>query len=240
MTTAYVDSAAQRLRSVGTSLMPPAELDGILGTGAEAWRAFGRHWDELAPDPYAAELGTRRLRRYGHFRFTPADGHFEPLPLDAFVQPENSNPLYIERDRHFEPLTEGFVGESLLHDLLSMLGRLATVLDEVDQWSVKVTPFRVLASADDNGAPTPEGLHRDGVTLVTSLLIGRENAVGGESSVVDADGREVLRTTLETPGTLLIGDDRSTLHGVSPIRPRDAGRQARRDVLVITFAPSTR
>ena len=81
-------------------------------------------------------------------------------------------------------------------------------------------------------------MHRDGVTLVTSLLIGRRNALAGESTVTDMAGRPVLATTLEEPGTLLVGDDRRTLHGVSPIRPRDSSQPAQRDVLVVTFAPS--
>ncbi len=59
-------------------------------------------------------------------------------------------------------------------------------------------------------------MHRDGVTLVSSLLIGRRNATGGESSVCDDDGR--------------------TLHGVSPIRPLDHSGPAQRDVLVVTLA----
>jgi hypothetical protein len=80
-------------------------------------------------------------------------------------------------------------------------------------------------------------MHRDGVTLVTSLLIQRRNAVGGESSVVDIDGNPLMTTTLAEPGTLLLGDDRRTLHGVSPIRPVDPAQPAQRDVLVITFAP---
>lgn len=52
-----------------------------------------------------------------------------------------------------------------------------------------------------------------------------------------ADGRHLLSTTLSEPGTLLLGDDRRTLHGVTPIRPLDAAKPARRDVLVVTFAP---
>ena len=100
-----------------------------------------------------------------------------------------------------------------------------------------MTPFRVLASARDEGQPTPEGLHRDGVTLVTSVLIRRHNAVGGESTVADMNRRRLLSATLSEPGTLLLGDDRSTLHGVSPIRPVDPAQPAIRDVLVITFAP---
>jgi hypothetical protein len=81
-------------------------------------------------------------------------------------------------------------------------------------------------------------MHRDGVTLVTSLLVGRRNAVGGESTVTDMAGRQLLKTTLQEPGTLLFGDDRRTLHGVSAIRPRDPSQSAQRDVLVVTFAPS--
>jgi hypothetical protein len=232
-----VELARQQLTSVGAWLMVPADLDRCLAVEEDAWPRFSAHWDDLAPDPYAAELGTRRLRRYGHFRFTLADGVAELLPHHAFVQPEDSNPLYVQTDRHFEPLTDAFVKDRLLQQILRMLGRVATALDDVATWNVKVTPFRVLAAADDEGQPTPEGLHRDGVTLVTSLLIRRRNAVGGESSVFDVDGNRLVATTLAEPGTLLLGDDRRTLHGVSPIRPIEPAEPAQRDVLVITFAP---
>jgi len=232
------EHVAQQLTRVGAGLMRPAELNACLGIDDSAWQEFAAHWEDLAPDLYAAELGTRRLRRYGHFVFSPADGAFEPTTHDAFIQPEDSNPLYVGTDRHFEPLTDAFAKDPLLQRILTMLGGLATALAEAPEWDVKVTPFRVLATADDAGQPTPEGMHRDGVTLVTSLLIGRRNALGGESTVTDMAGRPLLATVLKEPGTLLFGDDRRTLHGVSPVRPRDPSRPARRDVLVVTFAPS--
>lgn len=225
---------ADLLTATGVLVMPPADLARNLGVSDDVWARFAAHWDELAPDPYAAELGMQRLRRYGHYTFR--DGIATPMPNGAFVQPEDSNPLYIERDRHFEPLTDAFAGDPLLSELLKLLGRFATALDDVDEWTVKVHPFRVLASANGEGRPTPEGLHRDGVTLVTSLLIARRNAVGGESTVFDLAGRQLLGTTLDEPGTLLLGDDRRTVHGVSPIRPVDGSAPALRDVLVITFA----
>lgn len=95
----------------------------------------------------------------------------------------------------------------------------------------KLTPFRVLTSTAAEGQPTPEGLHRDGVTLVTSLVIGRHNATGGQTTVVDMTGKTLLTTTLCESGTLLLGDDRTTLHGVSPIRPVDPTNTARRECL---------
>ncbi|MFF8289898.1 2OG-Fe dioxygenase family protein [Streptomyces sp. NPDC016309] len=229
-----VAAAHRALTSEGVHLMSPAALSECLGTDEHDWAAFAAHWEDLVPDAYAAERGTRRLRRYGHFSLSRT-GELTPRPHDTFVQPEDSNPLYVDVDRHFEPLTDTFVADPLLTPLLRMLGDVAACLDGTDEWSVKVHPFRVIATAGGQGAPTPEGRHRDGVTLVTSLLIGRENATGGESTVYDADGRELLTTTLDARGTLLLGDDRSTLHGVSPIRPLDAGGPARRDVLVTTL-----
>jgi hypothetical protein len=231
------EHVAQQLTKVGTCLMKPTELNRCLGIGGSEWTRFATHWEDLVADPYAAELGTRRLRRYGHFLFDPTEGVFQPAAHDAFVQPQNSNPLYVGKDRHFEPLTDAFAKDPLLERVLALLGQLATALDDVAEWNAKVTPFRVVASAGDQGQPTPEGLHRDGVTLVTSLLVQRRNAVGGESSVFDMDGNRLMTTTLAEPGTLLLGDDRRTLHGVSPIRPIDPAQTAQRDVLVITFAP---
>ena len=167
------EHVAEQLAQVGTCLRDPAELNARLGVDASTWTRFAAQWDDLAPDRYAAELGTRRLRRFGHFLFSPADGVVTPMH-SAFVQPEDSNPLYVEQDRHFEPLTDAFAKDPLLERIPRLLGRLATALDDASEWSAKVTPFRVLATTDDAGQPTPEGMHRDGVTLVTSLLICRQ------------------------------------------------------------------
>ncbi|POX91805.1 hypothetical protein C3477_04160 [Mycobacterium kansasii] len=157
-------------------------------------------------------------------------------PDDAFAQPENSNRLNIGKDRDFEPLTDAFAEDPLLQSLMGVLARVAAALDDVAEWDVKVHPFRVQSVAGSDGRPAPEGWHRDGVTLVSSLLIGRRNALGGQSSVCDVDGRPLLTATLDEPGTLLLGDDRRSLHDVSPIRPIDNSEPAQRDVLVITFA----
>ncbi|BBZ60519.1 hypothetical protein MMON_18200 [Mycolicibacterium monacense] len=233
---APLGDVARSLNALGACLVAPAELNRALGTTPEVWNTFGRHWDDLRPDHYAAELGTRRLRRYGHFCFRTADGVLERLPHGVFVQPEQSNHLYVDRDRLFEPLTESFAADQVLHAVMGLLGGVAQALDDPPRWHVKVTPFRVVAGADVHGDPTPEGLHRDGVTLVSSLMINRRNATGGESSVFDTAGNPVLTATLTEPGTLLVGDDRRTLHRVTPIHPDDPGLPAHRDVLVVTFA----
>ena len=229
---------ADRLESRSACVLSSALLSRCMGVDSAAWERFSLHWDQLVPDSYAAELGSTRLRRYGHFAFRAADVSTRLLPHGVFAQPEDSNPLYVDQDRIFAPLTEAFAADPVLLTLLSVLGEVAAALDEcVAEWSAKVTPFRVLATADGGGDPTPEGPHRDGVTLVTSLLVGRDNAVGGISTVYDPARTPILQTTLSEPGSMLLGDDRCTLHCVSPISPLDPARPARRDVLVITFAP---
>ena len=214
-----VVAAAELLTTTGIALMPSSDVSRSLGVDREAWTRFARYWWHLPRDPCAAGPGVRRLRRYG--RYLVLHGLTYPLP-------------YSLRDREFEPLTDAFAENPLLHNLIKLLTGMAASLDDVAEWNVKVHPFRT-RSADD-GRPTPEGLHRDGVTLLSTLLIGRRNSLGGESLVSDSGGRRLLTTTLAEPGTLLLGDDRRTLHAVSPIRPRSNSRAAQRDVLVITFA----
>lgn len=233
-----IDAARRALASVCTFLMPAADLWRSIGADTDTWGRFSAHWEELVPDPYAEEQGVHRLRRYGQFRYRVADGALEPTAHREFVQPDDSNVLYLGRDRHFEPMTAAFLEDPLFERTTQLVGRIAPVLDEAPEWTVWVHPFRVVASADNEGRPTPEGLHRDGVTLVSSLLISVDNAVGGESSVFGPEGDRLVTTTLREPGTFLLGDDRCTWHGVSPIRPADRGKPARRDVLVVTFTPS--
>ncbi|MEU9193132.1 2OG-Fe dioxygenase family protein [Streptomyces hundungensis] len=229
-----LEGAWRAVVSQGSYLMTPDRLSRCLGVAGEAWGRFAAHWGDLVPDAYAAQQGTRRLRRYGHFCLTRRGG-ITSMPHVAFVQPEDSNPLYVATDRHFEPLTEAFMAEPMLTSLIRMLGRVAARLEDADEWSVKVHPFRVVARAGQQGEPAPEGCHRDGVTLVTSLLINRENALGGTSTVYDTEGEELMSTTLSEPGSLLLSDDRSTLHGVSSIRPAVTDAPAVRDVLVTTL-----
>ncbi|MEU7648138.1 2OG-Fe dioxygenase family protein [Streptomyces huasconensis] len=218
----------------GWHLMPPAAVSQCVSADPAVWERFAAHWEDLATDPYAAEKGTRRLRRYGRFLLSRA-GEVTPLDHETFVQPENSNPLYVDVERHFEPLTEAFRAEPVLYALIRLLGDVAGGLDDTDEWIVRVHPFRVVARADGLAQPTPEGRHKDGVTLVSSLLIGRENVTGGRSTVYDADGREIAGVTLSERGTLLLSDDRATWHAVSPVHPQDTGRPGHRDVLVTTL-----
>ncbi len=220
--------ARRALVDLGAYVLTHVDLSRCLHIAGDEWDTLSAHWDDLPPDPCAGDAATARSRRYGQFI---VDG------LESIVaQPHDGIMSAAGPQGSFAPLTKAFADEPLLIRLLRMLAWLADGLDEQPRWIARVHPLRVLA-ADGKGLPTPEGLHRDGVTLVTSLLVNRFNTVGGETAVVDNDARPVLTTTLVEPGTLVLSDDRRTLHGVSPIRPARPGFPAVRDVLVVTFAP---
>jgi hypothetical protein len=72
--------------------------------------------------------------------------------------------------------------------------------------------------------------------LVASLLIGRHNVTGGQTTVVDMTGKTLLTTTLCESGTLLLGDGPNDVARCLTYPAGRPDRHCRRDVLVITFA----
>ena len=227
--------ARRALTDLGAYVMTHVDVSRCLRIAGDEWDALAAHWDDLPPDPYAAQVGTTRFRRYGQFLFDGPDTVLE-MPHEDYVPTLGSDPPSLSRRRSLAPLTGAFAAEPLFGRLLRMLAWLAEGLDSPTRWTVRVHPLRVLAT-DRMALPTPEVLHSEGVTLVTALLINRSNTAGGETAVVDAGGLPVMTTTLIEPGTMVLTDDRHTMHGVSPIRPAHLGAPAVRDVLMVTFAP---
>ncbi|MEW2159553.1 2OG-Fe dioxygenase family protein [Streptomyces sp. NPDC007189] len=55
-----------------------------------------------------------------------------------------------------------------------------------------------------------------------------------------SSGAHLLTATLSEPGDLLLGDDRRTVHSVTPVHPVDPRLPAHRDVLVIAYTAPQR
>jgi hypothetical protein len=101
---------------------------------------------------------------------------------------------------------------------------------------VQVFQNRILANQHQLGLPTPEGVHRDGVDYVLTLLIKRHNIEGGESATYLADGVSVIsKVTLQTPGDYILLDDRVTKHSVEAIARHDSNQIGYRDALIVMF-----
>lgn len=227
-------STIAALSSLGGHVLPAPEFSRILGADKADWARFARNWDDLELDTFMADGGTYRYRRYGQYDLAPQTGELALLPHEPFRQEKSINPLNGGVDRRYEPLTSSFTADPLLRDFLVALGWIFSAVDGTERWNVKVHPYRITTGAEV-GRPAPEGRHRDGVTFITSLLINRLNITGGKSSIYANDGELLLTTTLAEPGDLLLGDDRRTLHSVTPIHPVQADSPAHRDVLVIAY-----
>ncbi len=198
---------------------------------------FCDHWNRLKQDMYMADGGTYRYRRYGEFDLDLEMDRFTLLPHQAYVQPSYINGLNGDVERHFEPLELSFSNSDLLRQLLNVLaGVYNKTLGENIQWNVRLHPYRIIASDKMEGLPTPEGLHRDGVTFIASMMIKRQNVLGGVTDITDNDKYILASLQLTDPFDIMIADDAQTMHQVSGIVPENADIElAYRDVLVIAF-----
>jgi hypothetical protein len=108
-------------------------------------------------------------------------------------------------------------------------------MPSVKQWLVEVHQFRIEASVDAPGLPTPEGMHRDGVDYVLVLLVKRSNIASGTTMIGSLDGSLSSSFTLTEPFDAALVDDTRAYHGVTAVQPLDSSLPAYRDVLVVTF-----
>jgi hypothetical protein len=228
--------AIEDLSESGAHLVRHDDFSSLTGVSPDDWARFGENWDDLRRDPYMADGGTYRYRRYGQFEIDVETGELTQLPHGPYRQETDVNKLHGGVDRVYEPLVEAFVGDPVLRNVLMELAAVFSGVEGTRKWNVKVTPIRTIATKDQAGEPTPEGRHRDGVTFITSLMIGRRNVTGGESSVHTDDDELLITTTLAEPGDILLGDDRRTLHAVTAVRPEDVEAAGHRDVLIMAYA----
>jgi hypothetical protein len=197
------------------------------------WPAFTRSWDDLGLDTYMADGGRYRRRRYAVYRAAPAGIVREPH--QPHYQSLEYNTLNGGIARWFEPVDPGIGGGPTMRAVLEASRWIFEGLSPVRSWHVEVHQFRIEARPREQGRPTPEGIHRDGVDYVIVLLIDRTNVTSGTTSVHALDGPELGSFTLTAPLDAALLDDARVAHGVTAIAPLDLSQPAHRDVLVVTF-----
>ncbi len=214
----------------GAEVVVPAEFE------AERARFFGE-WQDLELDRYLKGGARFRRRRFAWFFFDAADERISRHPVETYFQSSGLNSYSGGIDRSFAPLSRASGESPFLHHLIRFDFHQLPIPAErhAQRWTVDVHQIRVEVNGDEEGLPTPEGMHRDGDDYVCAHLIARKNVLGGESSVSDDDGKVLARATLCKPLDTLIVWDPFVLHGVTPIVPRECGTPALRDMLLIGF-----
>lgn len=226
---ALIDAGYARLQG-------PETFAALGEPGQDAWRAFAASWDDLGQDRFMADGGRYRRRRFATFRVV--DGAAERKAHQPHFQSRDYNQLNGGVQRWFEPVTDAVAGGPVMQAIFARCAALFTAASgrpARQPWHVEVHQFRIEATTDAQGRPTPEGLHRDGVDWVFVMLVARHNVAEGVTEIGAADGRALGRFTLTEPGDGVFLDDRRVRHGVTPIVPIDPAQSAHRDALVVTF-----
>lgn len=229
-------SIAARLRASGLAHATPAEWGEVLTSPVLAdWETFAASWDRLDRDDWMADGGSYRRRRFAAFALD--DGIVVRKPHQPHFQSRLHNRLNGGVDRWFSPVEPMIGNHPVTHALLTAGYVLASSLTggKCIEWHAEMHQFRIEARPGEKALPTPEGLHRDGVTAVLMMLVGRDNASGGVSEMRDTRGELVARIELATPLEGIVLDDRRLHHEVSAIGPAAPDRPAVRDALVLTF-----
>jgi hypothetical protein len=208
-------------------------LEGF-GTLAD-WDAFAASWDDLGADTYMADGGRYRKRRHAVFH---ADAEaIRRKPAQPHYQSRDYNPLNGGIERWFDPVKDAIADGASMQTILRFCHDLFGQGDNgrKDHWHVEIHQFRIEARQGQEGRPTPEGMHRDGVDYVLVLLVNRDNIASGVTSVHDTSGKELGSFTLTHPLDAALVDDHRVMHGVTPVEPLDPAQPGHRDVLVVTF-----
>jgi hypothetical protein len=229
----------------GFTFVPAAVMTELLGGRAALadWDAFAASWNDLPIDTYMADGGRYRRRRHAVYAAT-AEGAIARGPHQPHYQGREYNPLNGGVARWFEPIDPVLGAGPSMTAILACCSdtcrRLACPeqrrrASDVRAWHVEAHQFRIEARRGEEGRPTPEGVHRDGVDYVLVMLVARHNIVSGTTTIHELNGRQTGSFTLTHPFEAVFLDDARVAHGVTPIEPLDPSGSAYRDVLVVTW-----
>lgn len=194
-------------------------------------------WERLEPDNHLQDGSHFRLRRFGLFYLLPSTGQLLPLPPAPYFQSAGTNLYAGGIKRRFAPLLDATLANPFLHELIKFNFRQFPVHTEIahQPWEIDVHQFRIIATQDEQGEPTPEGIHHDEDDFNAIHLIRRHNTSGGINTVYDNDRNPLASTTLDQPLDSVLVWDPYVMHSVSPICPKNPTGAAIRDVLVIGY-----
>jgi hypothetical protein len=200
------------------------------------WPSFRDSWNRLEVDTYMADGGGYRRRRHATFAAGP-DGRVRRKTHQPHIQAPEYNPLHGGIARWFEPIAPEIADGATMRTIFAFCRSLfGGVAQGCGAWHVETHQFRIEARQGEQGRPTPEGMHRDGVDYVLVLLVERRNIRSGVTDIHALDGTPLGHFTLTDPFDTALVDDRRVAHGVTPVEPIDPALPAYRDVLVVTFA----
>lgn len=244
MNTSYSDNLlleqlAAQVRQAGFCFAPGHFMRRLLtaadSTALSDWKQFVASWNDMPLDHYMNDGGRYRRRRYATLSATDVPGSVRLEAHQPHYQSRDYNRLNGGVAREFAPIDAEIVHGRTIQTILGFCQQLFTALQPTPVWHVELHQFRIEASADQCGNPTPEGVHRDGVDFVLVMMVQRCNVSSGTTTMCDLTLQSLDSFTLTEPLDAAIVNDHRCMHGVTPVTQIDASQVAYRDVLVVTF-----
>lgn len=234
----YIETIEGICKSVSQTdilLLEPETSDQFLKCSDSDWDDFARSWNDLKEDRYMADGGKYRERRHTTLSAFPSSCVWVKEPHQPHYQSLHYNGLNGDVARHYEPIQDEIANNRAFKSVINLGCEIFGRLSPFHMWHIEAHQFRIKASVQIPGSPTPEGIHRDGVNYVLMMLIDRENVTGGKTTVYNAEKNKIDEITLTRPKSIALVNDERTYHGVSPIYLDDVNKQGYRDMLVVTF-----
>lgn len=234
-----VEHLVARVEEAGFSFAPSRQMREILlskdSKALSDWEIFASSWNEMPLDQYMADGGRYRRRRYATISALEAPGSIRLEEHQPHYQSLDYNRLNGGVAREFEPIADEVVRSHTMTSVLNFCHELFASLLPSPAWHIEVHQFRIEASLEHHGNPTPEGVHRDGVDFVLVMMVKRVNISSGTTTMHDLELRNLDSFTLIDPLDTAIVNDHRCMHGVTPVEQIDPTQPAYRDVLVVTF-----
>ena len=200
---------------------------------------FKRDWEHLEPDLYMADGGRYRLRRYGLYHLSARSNRLSHIPGASFYQSSKTNLLNGGENRHFAPLAADTVNNPFLRELIRFdFAQLTSKKHIEGDWLIGVHQIRITATTEEQGNPTPEGIHRDDEKYTAQHLVARHNIGGGINYFYGSGPEPTNRPQAVWKQESYFDSyyfNRSLWHSVSPITSGNRNGGGHRDVILIDF-----
>ena len=210
-------------------------MDKIDENGLSDWDLFKDSWANLGIDKHMADGGLYRTRRHASLSAKASTTDYKLEQHQPHYQSLNYNTLNGGIQRHYEPIEPNVIGSKTMSTIIKFGLNIFSDLSPYSNWHIEIHQFRIDANDNSTSNPTPEGIHRDGVSFVLMVMIDKQNIANGETNIYDSNKLPLTSFKLTQPLDMAIVNDDRVFHGVTPIKQLDTNEPASRDVLVITF-----
>jgi hypothetical protein len=155
----------------------------------------------------------------------------------TFYQSENVNKAYGGIKRDFAPITKEILENQFLQEVILSDFEKLPKSDKVKskKWFVGVQMFRIEATKDYVGEPSPEGIHQDEHYFVLQHMINKQNVKGSESTIFDLKKEKIVSLTFNNFMDSCYVKDEMVMHDVSSVECEDESQIAIRDMLILDY-----